>query len=69
MGQGPISKLKDTVQSGPLVLLSLQAMEKVGESGDAAEDPPQVEAPANWDGLCDSTGSLSRERDIHSLPA
>ena len=46
-GQEPIPKLEGTVQSEPLVLLSLQAMEKVGESGDAAEDPPQVGAPAN----------------------
>ena len=36
------SKLKGSDQSGTSVLLSWQTMEKVGESGDAAEDPRLV---------------------------
>ena len=38
VGQGIPSKLKRSNHSGPLVLLSWRTMEKVGESGDAAED-------------------------------
>lgn len=41
-GQGTKSKLKGSDQPEPLVLLSLRTMEKVGESGDAAEDPRLV---------------------------
>lgn len=43
-GQGTGPKLKDTDQSVTLVLLSWRAVEIVGRSNDAAEDPPLMRA-------------------------
>lgn len=57
-GQGEKSKIRGTDLSGPLVLLSWRAMDEVGESGAAAQDPRLVMALARLDGLCHSTGSL-----------